>query len=75
MAILALNCWFLHRAPIVTAVRAGGLAVQYPDIVPGLVLTEVQGVLVKNFDYQTAVDLMKGAERPLTLKFIPVWPL
>ena len=51
---------------MIKAIRAGGLAVGRPELRVGMVLTAVQRVKVHGLGYKAALDLMKGAERPLT---------
>ena len=55
-----------RREPVIKAIRAGGLAVGRPELRVGMVLTAVQRVKVHGLGYKAALDLMKGAERPLT---------
>jgi hypothetical protein len=50
--------------------RCVAQAATEPALVVGLVLAAVQGVKVARLEYQTALDLMKGADRPLALKFV-----
>lgn len=54
---------------VIKAIRPGGLAEARPELRPGMVLAAVQGVKVSSLGYMHALDLMKGSERPLSLKF------
>ena len=54
---------------VIKAIRPGGLAERFSELRTGMVLSTVQGVKVSNLGYTHALDLMKGSERPLALKF------
>ena len=59
----------LDDAAVVKAVKPGSAAEQVAGLVPGLVLTSVNGVAVIGLPYIDQIDMIRESERPLVLAF------